>query len=97
MNARTFFAMSRTSLPLLASFIAIVCSGCASDDFLSQDDFGNSVRHTIQVQTSSPGTSAYGLDGQKAALAFTEYRKDVAKPAKVDKKELGAVTTGSGN
>lgn len=96
MNARTLFAMSRTSIPLLASFIILVCPGCATDDNLAQDDFGYAVRHTIQVQTGSPGTSPHGLDGQKAALAFTEYRKDVAKPTKVDAKELGSVTTGTG-
>ena len=97
MNVRTLSALSRLLLTLLASLITLAGMGCATEDELSQDDFGRAVRHTMQVQTASPGSSAYGLDGQKAALAFTEYRKDVAKPAKVDKKELGAVTTGSGN
>jgi len=82
---------------LITALGTLVCAGCATDDNLAQDDFGHSVNHTIQVQTSNPGSSSYGLDGQKAALAFTEYRKNVAKPAKVDTKELGSVTTGSGN
>lgn len=75
----------------------LILSGCATDNDLAADNFGTTVRHTIALQTANPSANGQGLDGQKAALAFSEYRKDVAKPKKVDSKELGTVSAAGGN
>ena len=75
----------------------LILIGCATDNDLAADNFGNTVRHTIAIQTAYPSANGQGLDGQKAALAFSEYRKDVAKPKKVDSKELGTVSAAGGN
>ena len=75
----------------------LILSGCATDNDLAVNDFGTTVRHTIAIQTANPSANGQGLDGQKAALAFSEYRKDVAKPKKVDSKELGTVSAAGGN
>ena len=86
--------------PLLASLWMACVSlpwlmGCASDHALNDPNFGSTVRHQIAVQTANPGRSAYGLDGQKMALALSQYRQDVATPKTVDTMALGTVTTGT--
>ncbi len=70
-----------------------VLGGCANDN-LTDPDFGNSVRAMIALQTAHPGRGTSGLDGEKAAKTLEEYRKDVAKPQKVDQEQLTAVTGG---
>jgi hypothetical protein len=72
-----------------ATLVLLVLTGCASETEVADNDFGNSVRHMIALQTAHPERSAYGLDGQKAALTLDRYRKDVANPADVDTKALG--------
>ena len=80
---------------LAIATLAVLLSGCASDN-LTDNDYGSSVRAMIALQTTHPGHGASGLDGQKAAKALEEYRKDVAKPQKVDAEALTAVTGGGG-
>ena len=70
-----------------------VLGGCASDN-LTDQDHGNSVRAMIALQTAHPGRGTSGMDGEKAAKTLAEYRKDVAKPQKVDQEQLTAVTGG---
>lgn len=65
--------------------LAALAAGCASDDERFETaDFGNAVRETIALQTANPGSTGTGLDGVKAAAVMEAYRKDVAKPQKVD-------------
>lgn len=72
-----------------AILMLLVLTGCAHEDDRADASFGSTVRHMIAVQTANPGRSAYGLDGQKAALILDNYRKDVAIPQEVDSKGLG--------
>jgi len=68
-------------------------TGCASDNLNHADqNYGNSVRSMIALQTAQPARGATGLDGEKAAKALEAYRKDVAKPEEVDQEQLTAVT-----
>ncbi len=68
-------------------------AGCASDDGVRDQGFGESVHHMIATQTANPGKSAYGFDGVKAGLTLEKYRKDVANPRDIDIADL----TGSQN
>ena len=77
---------------LSAAALSLLLSGCAQDNAVVGEPFGNSVRHMIASQTANPGRSAYGLDGQKAALTLDKYRKDVANPKEVDTEELTGST-----
>jgi hypothetical protein len=78
MNAKN--PLLQGALPALCALAALM-SGCAADDELSESaDFGDSVRHTIALQTASPGAAGTGLDGIKAGAALREYQKDVASP-----------------
>ncbi len=80
----------RAPTRLLGPTLALLfLTGCASEGERADNSFGNSVRTMIALQTANPGRSAYGLDGQKAALTLERYRKDVANPSEVDKKALG--------
>jgi hypothetical protein len=72
-----------------ATLILLLLAGCANEAQVADNDFGNSVRHMIALQTANPGKSAYGLDGQKATLTLERYRTDVANPGEVDTKALG--------
>lgn len=89
------FSKIKRVIPCAAPLLLL--SGCAQDNAVVEQDFGSAVRHMIAVQTANPGSSAYGLDGQKAALTLDKYRKDVANPKEVDTEELtgstGAVST----
>jgi hypothetical protein len=42
----------------------LLLSGCARDNLAAQD-YGNSVRHMIALQTSNPGRGTSGLDGRR--------------------------------
>jgi hypothetical protein len=76
--------------------LMLLMSGCANEN-LADQDYGNSVRHMMALQTANPGRGTSGLDGQKAARSLEEYRKDVAKPESVDKVQLGEVITSGGS
>ncbi len=70
----------------------LLLAGCSTQDEVADITFGDSVRHQIALQTSSPGNTTHGLYGPKAATALEEYRKDVAKPKDVYKSNIGAVS-----
>ena len=54
--------------------LGLLMTGCAGPDPL-KDDFGESVRHMIRVQTDNPGyISGTGLDGERAERALRVYR-----------------------
>lgn len=86
-------------LPFIPTLTLLVVGGalggCASDN-LTDHDHGSSVRAMIALQTAHPGRGTSGMDGEKAAKTLAEYRKDVAKPQKVDQEQLTAVTAGGG-
>ncbi|SCZ60204.1 hypothetical protein [Thiohalomonas denitrificans] len=49
-------------------------AGCAGPDPL-KDDFGESVRHMIRVQTDNPAyQNGSGLDGERAERTLRDYR-----------------------
>ena len=73
------------SLPLCGALMAIL-GGCAMDEERWETaDFGDSVRHTIALQTEYPGSAGTGMDAQKAANVMRAYREDVARPKQVEK------------
>lgn len=59
----------------LVAFTALA-AGCASDDEPQATNFGDSVRHTLTLQTASPGSSTSRLDAVKAVAVLDTYRKD---------------------
>jgi type IV pilus biogenesis protein CpaD/CtpE len=74
----------------LAAGLAL--AGCATGPETVEKDFGNSVRHMMQVQTANPSAPVDGNaldhgDGQRANSVMEAYRKDVGKPEEV-KKEI---------
>ena len=69
-------------LPLLAMGL----SGCATEPSLTEEKFGESVRHMISEQTYEPGDEATGHEGEKSRRVIHTYREDVAKPKSVEKK-----------
>lgn len=74
---------NRSRFPVLLTLCAVAAlmAGCATDEERWETaDFGDSVRHTIALQTEYPGSAGLGLDGQKAANVMKVYREDVAKP-----------------
>ncbi len=79
--------------PIVIATCLLLVTGCASDDGVTDQGFGDSVHHMIATQTSNPGRSAYGFDGIKAGLTLEKYRKDVANPREIDTADL----TGSQN
>jgi len=72
-----------TTAPLL---VLIVAAGCASDaERAGPDDFGDSVRNMIALQTEGAGAAGTGLDGRKAEAVLRAYREDVAKPKEAER------------
>ena len=67
----------------LALLLTLNLSGCATEEIPdSSPDFGDSVRHTIALQTGGYSRPT-GMDAVKAENALREYQKDVAKPEQV--------------
>jgi hypothetical protein len=65
---------------------ALTIVGCATnDEYWETADFGNSVRHTIALQTANAGSSGTGLDGAKAQTVLNAYRQDVAAPKSAER------------
>ena len=56
---------------------------CATDHEWDNPSFGESVRHTIALQTTDPNVGARGLDGEKAELVYRNWRTSVATPESV--------------
>ena len=57
---------------------------CATDQEWENPSFGESVRHTIALQTTDPNVGARGLDGEKAELVLRNYRTSVGSPKSVE-------------
>ena len=73
-------------LLLSSGCAAFFVSGCSSfDEHLNTPDFGDSVRHTIMLQTDNAAAGGNGLDGVKAQRALAAYRADVAEPKKAER------------
>ncbi|WP_303900867.1 hypothetical protein [Thiohalomonas denitrificans] len=53
---------------------SLLVAGCAGPDPL-KDDFGESVRHMIRVQTDNPAyQTGSALDGERAERTLRDYR-----------------------
>jgi hypothetical protein len=80
--------------------IAITCimqgallAGCDTTGMTrTEEDFGNSVRHMVRMQTYNPDASARPsteppteMDGERAGAVLESYRTEIGKPADVDK------------
>ncbi len=64
--------------------LAALVAGCASDEERTANaTFGESVRHTIALQTANPRSPGTGLDGVKSEAALQAYRKEVGKYSEV--------------
>jgi hypothetical protein len=63
--------------------ILLLIAGCATDGEPDNIRFGESVRHTIALQTTDPNAGATGLDGQKAEQVLRAYRGYVGSPEAV--------------
>lgn len=66
----------------------VLTAGCANYPEPDNIRFGESVRHTIALQTTDPNAGATGLDGEKAEGALRAYRGDVAAPQDVSAADL---------
>ena len=62
----------------------LLIGACATDQDWDNPRFGESVRHTIALQTTDPDAGARGLDGEKAELVFRNYRTSVGSPKSVE-------------
>ena len=84
----------KTHQVLLPFLAFLVLSGCTSNE-TADHTFGDSVRHTIAIQTARPRSQEIGMDGTKAALALQKYQKDVGDPKLIDKEEIASVSVGT--
>jgi hypothetical protein len=57
---------------------------CATNQDWDNPRFGESVRHTIALQTTDPNVGARGLDGEKAELVYRNYQTSVGSPKSVE-------------
>ena len=94
MNNAHFRTTWPNRLALVTAIPLFLLLGCAADNPSADQEYGQAVRHMLAIQTAYPDRNARGFDGQKASLSLQQYRKDVAKPQKVDTQELGMVTVG---
>ena len=78
----------------LTLVVALILSGCTSNE-TTEHTFGDSVRHTIAIQTANPRSQEIGMDGTKAALALQKYQRDVGDPKKIDQQEIAPVSVGT--
>ena len=89
-------AMSNLLIAVLAPPLAtmnLLSAGCATqDEHLANIDFGNSVRHTIALQTDNAAHAGAGLDAQKAQNVLAAYRQDVSQQKQADKPIVIGVT-----
>ena len=68
----------------LALLLTLTLGACAMEEIPeSSPDFGDSVRHTIALQTGGYSRPT-GMDAIKAERSLREYQQDVAKPKKVE-------------
>lgn len=66
----------------------MLVAACATDQEPDNINFGESVRHTIALQTNDPDAGAFGLDGEKAEKTLRAYRGDVGQPQAVDTADI---------
>ena len=66
--------------------IAALAAGCASDE-PQATNFGDSVRHTLTLQTATPGTTTSGLDAVKAVAVLDAYRKDQGDRKRIEQQQ----------
>ena len=82
--------MKRSTAMRMSGVIALsyglIFTGCAmiEPDITQDPDFGQSVRHTIALQTADPWASAPGMDAQKASTVLSTYRKQVGEPKRIE-------------
>ena len=62
----------------------IFLAACAMDQEWDNPRFGESVRHTIALQTTDPDAGAPGLDGEKAENVLRTYRGSTGSPKSVE-------------
>ena len=70
------------------ALVGVACAalaGCASEPSAVEQNFGSSVRNAVALQTAAPETGAYGMEGPKGEVVLETFRKDVAKPEKVER------------
>ena len=73
----------RLSGSIIACFFGFQnLTGCANDEKFDPE-YGYAVHNMITVQTSSPGKSSFGMDGEKALLTLKKYETDVSDPKSV--------------
>ena len=77
-----------SSLHLVAFASLLLLTACATDPEPDNIRFGESVRHMIALQTTSPNAGARGLDGEKAEAALRAYREDVGSLKSVEKAKV---------
>jgi type IV pilus biogenesis protein CpaD/CtpE len=71
----------------------VVVAGCSMHEPTRVDEnFGNSVRHMVQMQTYNPEAARRPsteppteLDGEKAGAVLDSYRTAVGKPSEIQK------------
>jgi len=64
--------------------LTMILTGCATEQSVTQKEFGSSVRHMISSQTYEPGDEVPSLDGDKSRNVIHTYREDIAKPKEVE-------------
>jgi len=72
---------------------SVLLGGCDTTGMTrTEEDFGNSVRHMVRMQTYNPDASLRPsteppteMDGQRAGTVLETYRTEVGKPAEVQK------------
>jgi len=62
----------------------LLIGACATHDDWDNPRFGESVRHTIALQTTDPDAGARGLDGEKAENVLRTYRGSTGSPESVE-------------
>lgn len=75
------------------TFLTVACalggSGCATEPDITQDPrFGESVRHTMALQTADAARQGTGLDGERARATLRAYRAHVGEPREVQKMDI---------
>jgi hypothetical protein len=82
--------MSRVLIKTVTALSALAAAGCV--DIPSETDYGSSVKQMIRAQTydanaaaNPPEQAPATGDGARLQNALDTYRKDVAKPAEVQR------------
>ncbi len=78
---------------LISVMQSLLLAGCDTTGMTrTEEDFGNSVRHMVEVQTYNPEAARRPsseppteMDGERAGAVLETYRTEIGKPAEVDK------------